>query len=81
MRSSKDKSADAYEKVVDRLLASPAYAEKQAMHWLDAVRYADTAASTATIRIRPGRIATTCCEPSATTSRSTNSPASNWPAT
>jgi hypothetical protein len=33
---------DAYERLVDRLLASPRYAEKQAMHWLDAVRYADT---------------------------------------
>jgi hypothetical protein len=38
-----DKSPDAYEKVVDRLLASPRYAEKQAMSWLDAVRYGDTA--------------------------------------
>jgi len=37
-----DTTPDAYEKVVDRLLASPRYAEKQAMHWLDAVRYADT---------------------------------------
>ena len=37
-----DTATDAYEKVVDRLLASPRYAEKQAMHWLDAVRYADT---------------------------------------
>src|SRR6185369_11127319 len=37
-----DKSDSAYEKVVDRLLASPRYAEKQSMHWLDAVRYADT---------------------------------------
>lgn len=37
-----DRSSDAYEKVVDRLLASPRFAEKQAMHWLDAVRYADT---------------------------------------
>jgi hypothetical protein len=37
-----DKSPDAYEKVVDRLLNSPRYAEQQAMHWLDAVRYADT---------------------------------------
>ena len=27
---------------MDRLLASPRYAEQQAMHWLDAVRYADT---------------------------------------
>ena len=39
----KDKSPGAYEKVVDRLLKSPAYAEEQARHWLDAVRYADTA--------------------------------------
>ncbi len=38
----KDSSPDAYEKLVDRLLASPEYAEQQAMHWLDAVRYADT---------------------------------------
>ena len=38
----KDTSPDAYEKLVDRLLATPAYAEQQAMHWLDAVRYADT---------------------------------------
>src|SRR5262245_16236213 len=38
-----DKSPDAYEKVVDRLLASPRYAETQTTHWLDAVRYADTA--------------------------------------
>src|SRR5437016_5204636 len=38
----KDASPNAYEKVVDRLLTSPRYAEQQAMHWLDAVRYADT---------------------------------------
>lgn len=38
-----DKSADAYEKVVDRLLASQRYAEMQTMRWLDAVRYSDTA--------------------------------------
>ena len=37
-----DSDPHAYEKVVDRLLASPSYAEKQAMYWLDAVRYADT---------------------------------------
>ena len=37
-----DRSPDAYEKVVDRLLSSPRYAEQRAMHWLDAVRYADT---------------------------------------
>ena len=38
-----DTSANAYEKVVDRLLATKAHAEKMTMHWLDAVRYADTA--------------------------------------
>ncbi len=37
-----DKSADAYEKVVDRLLASPHYGERWARHWLDVARYADT---------------------------------------
>jgi hypothetical protein len=37
-----DRSPAAYRNVVDRLLASPRYAEQQAMHWLDAVRYADT---------------------------------------
>jgi hypothetical protein len=37
-----DKSADAYEKVVDRLLASPHYGERMAMAWLDLARYADT---------------------------------------
>ena len=37
-----DQSADAYEKVVDRLLASPAYGENMAVDWLDLARYADT---------------------------------------
>ncbi|QDU55946.1 PSD1 and planctomycete cytochrome C domain-containing protein [Aeoliella mucimassa] len=37
-----DDSADAYEKVVDRLLASPRYGEHMARFWLDAVRYGDT---------------------------------------
>ncbi len=37
-----DPSPTAYEKVVDRLLASPAYAERMAMGWLDAARFADT---------------------------------------
>ena len=32
----------AYEKVVDRLLASPRYGERMAIRWLDAARYADT---------------------------------------
>ena len=37
-----DDSADAYEKVVDRLLASPHYGERWGRHWLDAARYADS---------------------------------------
>src|SRR6185436_10257793 len=37
-----DSSPAAYEKVVDRLLASPRYGERMASRWLDAARYADT---------------------------------------
>ncbi len=37
-----DKSPNAYEKVVDRLLASPNYGEKMATEWLDVARFADT---------------------------------------
>ncbi|MFM7043339.1 MAG: PSD1 and planctomycete cytochrome C domain-containing protein [Planctomycetaceae bacterium] len=36
-----DESPRAHERVVDRLLASPAYGERQARHWLDVARYAD----------------------------------------
>ncbi len=39
---SNDKSPDAFAKVVDRLLASPAYGERWGRHWLDVARYADT---------------------------------------
>jgi mono/diheme cytochrome c family protein len=37
-----DRSSNAYEKVVDRLLASPRYGERMAIRWLDGARYADT---------------------------------------
>ncbi len=37
-----DTSPNAYEKTVDRLLASPRYGERMAVDWLDAARYADT---------------------------------------
>jgi len=37
-----DHSPDAYEKVVDRLLASPRYGEHRAHYWLDVARYGDT---------------------------------------
>ncbi len=36
-----DSSADAYERVVDRLLDSPAYGERWARHWMDVWRYSD----------------------------------------
>lgn len=37
-----DRSPDAYENLVDRLLKSPRYGERMAVDWLDAARYADT---------------------------------------
>ena len=37
-----DTSVDAYEKLVDELLANPHYGERMALDWLDAARYADT---------------------------------------
>jgi hypothetical protein len=37
-----DTSADAYEKLADRLLASSSYGERMAAHWLDVARYADS---------------------------------------
>jgi mono/diheme cytochrome c family protein len=37
-----DRSPDAFEKLIDRLLASPHYGERWARHWLDAAHYADS---------------------------------------
>ncbi|MDA1029395.1 MAG: DUF1553 domain-containing protein [Bacteroidetes bacterium] len=37
-----DKSSNAFEKVVDRLLASPGYGERMTVDWLDLARYADS---------------------------------------
>jgi hypothetical protein len=37
-----DKSSDAYERLIDRLLASPRYGERWGRHWLDLARYSDT---------------------------------------
>jgi hypothetical protein len=42
-----DASDVAYEKAVDRLLASPHYGERWGRHWMDVVRYADTAGDNA----------------------------------
>ena len=38
----RDKAPDAYERLVDRLLASPRYGEQWARHWLDVVRFAES---------------------------------------
>src|SRR5262249_10135183 len=37
-----DATPDAYEKLIDRLLASPRYGERWGRHWLDVVHYGDT---------------------------------------
>src|SRR4029079_19814717 len=37
-----DKSPDAYQRVVDQLLARPEYGERWARHWMDVVHYADS---------------------------------------
>jgi hypothetical protein len=42
-----DDSPDAYRHLVDRLLASPHYGERWGRHWMDVVRYADTAGDNA----------------------------------
>jgi hypothetical protein len=47
-----DDSPDAFARVVDRLLASPAYGERWGRHWLDVVRYADSAGETADYPVR-----------------------------
>jgi hypothetical protein len=46
-----DESPNAFEKVLDRLLASPAYGERWGRHWLDLVRYADTSGCNADVPI------------------------------
>ncbi len=38
----RDQAPDAYERLVERLLASPRYGERWGQHWLDVVRYAET---------------------------------------
>jgi hypothetical protein len=42
-----DSSPEAFRRVIDRLLSSPRYGERWGRHWLDVVRYADTAGETA----------------------------------
>jgi len=47
-----DDSEDAWARVIDRLLASPAYGERWGRHWLDVARYADTAGDGADYPVR-----------------------------
>ena len=54
----KDRSPDAYEKVVDRLLCSPHFGERWARHWLDAAGYVDvlgTDNDAGTVKLGPGK--------------------------
>ena len=51
-----DKSPDAFTKVVERLLASPAYGERWARHWMDVAHYADTAGDNADYPIPEARL-------------------------
>jgi cytochrome c553 len=48
-----DKSSNAYEKLVDRLLGSPHYGERWARHWLDVARYGEDQAHTFQARLYP----------------------------
>jgi hypothetical protein len=48
-----DDHVDAYERLVDRLLASPAYGERWGRHWLDLAGYADSDGYLAADRLRP----------------------------
>jgi len=48
-----DERPDAYERLVDRLLADPAYGERWARHWLDVAGYADSDGYLAADRLRP----------------------------
>jgi hypothetical protein len=48
-----DDRADAYERLVDRLLASPRYGERWARHWMDVAGYSDSDGYTAKDAVRP----------------------------
>ena len=47
-----DESPDAYERLVDRFLASPRFGERWARHWMDLIRYAMPEATSSTTRFR-----------------------------
>ena len=77
-----DDRPDAYERLVDRLLASPHYGERWARRWLDGARYADTQrVRKGTASARSGPTATGSSRPSTMTCRSTSSRSSRSPGT
>jgi mono/diheme cytochrome c family protein len=51
-----DDSPEAFERVVERLLASPQYGERWGQHWMDVVRYADTAGDNADYPVPEARL-------------------------
>ncbi len=51
-----DERPDAYEQLVERLLASPHYGERWGRHWLDVARYADTAGDNADYPVPEARL-------------------------
>ena len=51
-----DEAPDAFARLVDRLLASPHYGERWGRHWLDVVRYADTAGDNADYPVPEARL-------------------------
>jgi mono/diheme cytochrome c family protein len=51
-----DESPDAFGRVVERLLASPQYGERWGRHWMDVVRYADTAGDNADYPVPEARL-------------------------
>jgi hypothetical protein len=55
-RFAADTSPEAFARVVDRLLASPHYGERWGRHWLDVVRYADTAGDNADYPVPEARL-------------------------
>ncbi|MBI4606365.1 MAG: DUF1553 domain-containing protein, partial [Planctomycetes bacterium] len=52
----RDPAPDAYERLADRLLASPRHGERWGRHWLDVVRYADTAGDNADYPVPEARL-------------------------
>ena len=82
-----DQRPDAFERLVDELLASPHYGERWGRYWLDLARYADTAGDNSDYPVpRPTFIATTSSTLSMPTfpttgSCTSSSPATSWPRT